>query len=254
MSRAADRSLTPALLVLLGGEVRDLAPALSLAVARRSRRAARLVASVDASGRPGDLPRLFRAGVERVTDVRVRAAALRAGYSVRDELLVFPAFALGGEAPSPDALRDALEAVVRLSTDFYRGTRVNVQALVLLPDLSADREVRYARAYAQLAELDRAAGSAAPRLDGGPLLSRRWLCDCRTHTGAYAGRVADVIHPVAEFLSLMVVESGAPQMDAAFEPALRAAAAGRSAGYSAPGYAEIGVRRRLVARYMACRL
>lgn len=251
---SSPHALTPTILVLLDGDVRPLAPRTTLAVARRSPAAARLFTGVDLVGRSDAFPDLLRKAVERVTDLGARSAVLRAGHSVRDELLFVLAFTLGSPLPEPEDIQSALEALLRAGNDFYRGSRIDIHAAVLLPDLAEERESRYRQAYAQLAALEAADAPGAPRMDGRPLLARRWICDCRTEAGAYAGRVGAVLDPLAESFAALIVGDAARAVDSELEPALHGAHHERLTRYSAPGFAELVFAPRVLARYMACRL
>jgi hypothetical protein len=254
MTRAAEgRILTPTVLITLGTDVRPLVPALTLAIARRSPSACRLQASVDLSNRPHEVERLFRAAMERVTALPGRNAAVRAGYAIRDEVFVPLVFALGGGTPDAEEIQAAVETLGVLASDFFRGSNLDFQLVGLLPDLGARNAERYRQAYEQLAIMDRAGGDDAPRVNGRPLLRRRWVADCRTQAGAHAGDVPAVVHPLAEFLSTIVVGDELRALDADVDGILHGAVRDRLTGYSAPGYAEIVFEPRVLIRHLACR-
>jgi hypothetical protein len=249
-----DRTLTPIIGIVLEEQARPLAPALLLAMIRRSAPATRLATTIDAVGRVDDLPRLFRVAVERVTRLTERNAALLAGYTVRDEIALVLTFTLGGEHPAPGELRRAVECLASHQLDFYRGTRVHAHAVVLLPDLQAtDRSRRYGAAFAQLCELERAMGDSAPRLQGRPFFAHRWLLDCRTGVGAHAGQVTDVLEPLSEFLALLAADPRVRELDGRFQHHLYGNLHGQLTGYSSPGYAEVRYQPTLLLRAMACR-
>jgi hypothetical protein len=246
------RALTPTVTIVLSEDVRPLVPALTLAVARRSSAACRLMVSIDLAGRTDELERLFRTAVERVTALPARNAAHRAGYEIRDELYVPLVLALGAGRPDGDDIRSTLETLGILAADYFRGTRMDMHAVVLLPDVGERNDERYVRAYEQLAVLEQAVGEEAPRIDGRPLLRRRWIADCRTTSGAYAGDLLSVVPPLAEFLSTLTVGDSLRALEADVEGVLHGAHRERLTGYSAPGYAEIVFAPRVLVRYLAC--
>jgi hypothetical protein len=191
------------------------------------------------SGRGPDA--LVRSALEACTDLGSREHAILRGYEIDDAANVVLSLFLG-DAVDTRAIEMVLEAVHRTAGGFFDQTRVDVHALLFLPDLERPegRRGRYRSAYEQLSLIDDLASPARELgFRGRPSLDYRWIVDCRSHSGAHAGTLDEILSPVA--LALAQLLHGA-DADPVLEPdshsgALRGHVANRVAGYSMLGLA-----------------
>lgn len=206
--RPGQRRICPAVTVLLDDDVEGLGTDLVMNMARWHPDALAFATAVRMTGSEGEdrRRRLLRVAIDAVTDVVARRQALQRGYFIEDTVWVFMVFSAGGALPD-GALSTVLQTVHRVASEMYDQTQLEVHALVFLPDLADpwERELRYDKAYRRLLEVD-GAGSTGHALAHRPHSSfdQRWFVDSRTRSGAYAGGLAEVRSPVAEFLAALL--------------------------------------------------
>jgi hypothetical protein len=241
--RPGQRRICPAVLLLLDAEVAEIGTELVLDLARQHPEALAFVAAVRLNGAEGDprRRRLVRVAMETVTDLVARREALGCGHYIEDTLRVFLLFTAG----VPDAegvLPGVLQTVHRVAGEFFDQTRLEVHALVILPDLGdpAVRELHYRDAYQRLIETE-SLGATDQALGhrSHSSFDHRWFVDSRTRTGAHAGRLDEVRSPVAEFLATLLDGRDAGPLAAADDvrAQLRATVRERHAAYSTFGVA-----------------
>lgn len=259
LPRPGQRRIRPAVLLLLDDEVAEVGTELVLDLARQHPDALAFVTAARVNGAEGEprRRRLVRVAMETVTDVVARREALGRGYFIEDTLRVFLLFTAG----VPDAegvLPRVLQTVHRVAAEFFDQTRLEVHALVFLPDLGdpAVRELHYRDAYRRLIEAENA-GATDQVLGHGRHSSfdHRWFVDSRTRTGAHAGRLDEVRSPVAEFLATLLDGREAGPLASAEEARaqLRATVRERDAAYSTFGVAVYFHYPSLLLRALAAR-
>jgi hypothetical protein len=252
------RWIHPAVIVPLDADMERLGERAYLSLARRHAGAFPFLCTVP-SVQPGwsaaSLDADLRRAFETVTDLGARAEAILAGYHIEDAIRVYLPLFLGSPAEESDIV-GAVEAVHRTAAAYFDQTRVEVHLLALLPDLARfeGRRSRYALAYRQLAALDTLGDPARPLglRDRAPT-DYRWILDCRTGSGAYAGALGDVLEPAAEVIALLL-EGRTTDPFVAVESAsdrLTTKVHGRIAGFSTFGVGALVHRRRQLARLLA---
>lgn len=267
--RDGQRSILPAVLITLDEEVSPLGGEVVMQMSRWHPDALPFFAAVQMSGQESDARRYrqLRVAFEAVTDLPARQRVLRDGFFVQDKLRVFIAFSAGWRrreggrreaAPGSAALKRVLEAVHRVSADFFDQTLLEVNTLVFLPDLadSWDRDWRYREAYQRLREIDQA-GDASRALAHRTYssLDFRWFVDCRTQTGAHAGGRDHVLPSVAEMVAVLLDGRRGGPAAAASEAGdqLRALVRNRQSAYSTFGVATLFHYPRVLVRSLAAR-
>lgn len=253
----AARWIHPAILIAMDDATERLGPLVTLALGRRHPDALPFLCTLRSgtAGRdPGKFDHALRHAFETVTDLGAREGAILQGNYVEDAIRVYIVLFLGsteGEA----RMVGAVEAVHQIAAEFFDQTRLEVHVLALLPDLAqlVDRTSRYALAYRQLATIDRLGDPARPLgLRIGAPTDFRWILDCRTRSGAHAGRLDDVLEPAAETIALLLEGRNTDPIIAVGQATdrLTRSVHGRVAGYSTFGAALLVHRRRPLARLL----
>lgn len=252
------RWIHPAIIVPLDEETAQLGTRVLLALGRRHPAAIPFFCALptaEASQSPRPLDPALRRAFELVTDLGARQEAILAGNQLEDAVRVYLPIFLGSPVEESYIVA-AVEAVHRVAAEYFDQTRFELHLLALLPDLadSPDRQPRYARAYQQLATLDRLGDPARPLgLRDRAATDFRWILDCRTRSGAYAGSIHDVLEPIVEMIALLLegrsidpirsVDNGGDHLATKIHD--------RVAGYSTFGTGLIVHRRRQLARLLA---
>jgi hypothetical protein len=258
MTAARDRPvIQPVVLVTLDADTAPLAGAVTLALAGRQPHALPFFCSIAFETRVAEPGDLIRRAFEAVTDLGERENALLSGNAIEDRIRVVIAFFLG--SPGVESLlAPVIERVHRIGGNFFDQTSVDVHVLSFLPDLARAgvREQRYQDAYRQLCQLDSI--GATPASLGARARSSidyRWLLDCRTHAGAHAGTLEDVLEPAARLVTLLV-DGEADVLFSAGQPdssSLHATALGRHTAYSSFGAATLFHQPEVLVRTLAAR-
>ncbi|HEX6040230.1 hypothetical protein, partial [Longimicrobium sp.] len=256
--RSGQRRICPAVMILLDDDVAGLGADLALEMARWHPDALAFSTAVRMTGREGEdrRRRLVRVGMEAVTDVVARRDVLQRGHFVEDTIRVFVVFSAGGTLPD-GGLSKVLQTVHRVAAEFFDQTRLEVHALVFLPDLADpwERELRYRDAYLKLLEVDEAGGTDRA-LAHRPHSSfdHRWFVDSRTRAGGHAGRLSDVRSPVAEFLAVLLDGRDEGPAAAALQAReqLRAWSRERHSAYSTFGLAVLFHYPDMLLRALSC--
>jgi hypothetical protein len=252
-----DRWIHPTVLVAMDDETEHLCPLVTLALGRRHPDALSFLCALRgavAGHDPGEFDHALRRAFETVTDLGARADAILRGNYVEDAIRIFIALSLGSTEDAAGPV-EVVEAIHRIATEFFDQTRLEVHVLALLPDLAEfeNRACRYALAYRQLATLERLGDPSRPLgLRTGAPTDFRWVLDCRTRSGAYAGEIGDVLEPAAEIIALLLEGRNTGPIVSADKAVERLARTihGRVAGYSTFGAAMLVHRRRPLARLL----